>query len=335
MHQEFGPIPLLFSSDVRATAEVGPGGMSARYDIPMFGCPWVGDYTIAPDKDHVDVVYTCPWGELRYNADREGGASPPLPPRRGPVQGVIALAREIEDRAARFRASGDPLLPFADLYADITYAIADAIGDRSDAPGQLNDPAWVAKLAEAFVSRFLAAIDARDRRGHVPDWWRPVFQALAVRTMTELDAAALCIYAHIAGDLPHALVDVGALAGDAQITQERLADYAVLSDVLAARIDDAENELSDLYSGFYSILDRLSGRLGEVLVERELRQLRAVAWYNGSRLAVSDPDARRAAEENILAAVEDFVSDLLDPPSPLVAAILQGARNLYKASRRW
>jgi hypothetical protein len=337
MHEEFGPIPLLFSRDVKATAEIGPDGMSARYQIPMFGSPWVGAYTIAPEKDHVDVVYTCPWGELRYESDREDGAPPLAPPPGSVVGGVIAIVRELQDRAERFRASGDPMLPFTDLYADITAAIADAIDGQGDASGRppLHDPEWVAHLAHTFSGRFLAALDARARRGHVPDWWRPVFDALAVRHMTELDAAALCIYAHVAGDLPHALVDAGALAGDAAVVEKRLADYAVLSEVLAARIDDAANELSDLYSRFYALLQRLGGRTSDVLVARELRALRAVAWYDGSRLAAGDPVTRRAAEEDILASVEGFVSDLLDPPSRPVALLLQCARNLYQASRRW
>lgn len=68
--ERFGPIPFLFNVRKQHPAEILDAGMRAIYYIPLLGSDWVANYTVRSDRDHIDSVMTCPWGEAQEVIDR-------------------------------------------------------------------------------------------------------------------------------------------------------------------------------------------------------------------------------------------------------------------------
>jgi hypothetical protein len=64
-HERFGPLPFLFNNEKRHPAVIHAEGMSSTYYIPLLGAEWVANYTVAPDREHIDGHLTCPWAEAR------------------------------------------------------------------------------------------------------------------------------------------------------------------------------------------------------------------------------------------------------------------------------
>ena len=60
-HERFGPIPFLLRNEKRHPAAIHADGMSSTYYIPLLGADWVANYTVHPDRTHIDGVLTCDW----------------------------------------------------------------------------------------------------------------------------------------------------------------------------------------------------------------------------------------------------------------------------------
>jgi hypothetical protein len=68
--ERFGPVPFLFRSRKAHPAEVHDGGARATYYMPLLGTDWVGRYEVRADRNHIESVLTCPWGEATEVIDR-------------------------------------------------------------------------------------------------------------------------------------------------------------------------------------------------------------------------------------------------------------------------
>jgi hypothetical protein len=64
-HERFGPIPFLLRNEKRHPAVIHADGMSSTYYIPLLGADWVANYTVHPDRRHIDGLLTCDFAEAR------------------------------------------------------------------------------------------------------------------------------------------------------------------------------------------------------------------------------------------------------------------------------
>ena len=64
-HERFGPIPFLLRNHKEHGAVIHANGMSSTYYIPLLGADWTADYTVHPDRAHIDGLLRCPWAEAR------------------------------------------------------------------------------------------------------------------------------------------------------------------------------------------------------------------------------------------------------------------------------
>lgn len=333
MHEEYGPIPFLFQREIKGDAVITQDGRRAEYHIEMFGCPWVGVYDIAPGLDHVDVEYRSAWGKLTYSSDKRVQRPPSFAPPSMGAQIAIDTAKRLAERADALRRARDPMAVFTELYADVTVALSRALDDnRVHIPGARGElsfqrPAWVGALAEAFAARYLRALDAYEQGGYEPEAWRAVFATLRSRSLTEIDALALCISAHIAGDLPHALVDVMNRYPDLD-PSDVARDFELVGDLLVRHIHAAQDAIGDRFASALDVLGRLTPRRHEMLFAQRLRELRALAWYNATRLRKADARDRLAVEDAILDGIEDTVSVIIDPEIPVISSALYVVRRL-------
>jgi hypothetical protein len=79
-HERFGPIPFLFKVEKRHPAIIHQDGMSSTYYIPLLGADWTANYTVHDDRQRIDGLLTCPWGEaIEAIARRERTPEGPRP----------------------------------------------------------------------------------------------------------------------------------------------------------------------------------------------------------------------------------------------------------------
>lgn len=68
--ERFGPVPFLFRSTKAHPAEILDEGSRAIYYMPLLGTDWVGRYHVRTDRNHIESVLTCSWGEATEVIDR-------------------------------------------------------------------------------------------------------------------------------------------------------------------------------------------------------------------------------------------------------------------------
>ena len=286
-------------------------------------------------------------------------------------QRISALADRLDVQARTHRGHGKLrlLVVFTDVYARALRALAEGVrsgvrkppdlgaespsqsagwdlerAERAERPDSalgvpvdirtFADPAWIADLAEAFADRFFRAVDTRDR-GRAPEGgWEQVFAVLHARQLTEIDALALCIYAHIVFDLPNALAGLQHQEDAAKVGL-RIKDYDLVNDALADHIDEIQDDLAARYSPLLGWLDILVGRYDEVFADRRLRQLRAQAWYYAERLRLGDEDTTTEVTCFLRDSVERYAFAVLEPDPPVVGLLANLTRSLFAGVRRW
>ena len=62
-HERFGPVPFLLTNEKRHPAVIHANAMSSTYFIPLLGTDWVANYTVHPDRTHIDGHLTCAFAE--------------------------------------------------------------------------------------------------------------------------------------------------------------------------------------------------------------------------------------------------------------------------------
>lgn len=73
-HERFGPVPFLFRNHKQHPAEINGDGLGSTYYFPLLGSPWVGRYTVAEGRRHIDGHLTCDWGEALESMDKVADA---------------------------------------------------------------------------------------------------------------------------------------------------------------------------------------------------------------------------------------------------------------------
>ena len=108
---------------------------------------------------------------------------------------------------------------------------------------------------------FLAALDAAETGGNVPDAWEPIFDARAYTSVAPLQFAITGLNAHVNRDLAHGLC-AGWIAadGEPEPTGPRAQDYRRLNDLVAAALDEVKPWL---LTGAVSGLDRALGTIDD------------------------------------------------------------------------
>jgi hypothetical protein len=241
---------------------------------------------------------------------------------------LLKVGRALDERANAYWSKRDLRSVFTEIYARETSALAEALAK----PDIFQDPEWIVRLGEAFAQRYLDALDAYDGGRYVRAPWRLVFDILRDRKLTELDAAVLSIYAHIGGDLPYALADVGLVSPEGAWSID---DYHAMNEALRGSIEHFQQKLSDRYGMLYAWLDLGAGGYDERMVGTRIGELRTVAWYRGAQLRHGSAKARRRTEEDIEKDIEKFAGDLLDPEPWALAAVAGLIRRALADNRRY
>lgn len=312
MYDEYGPIDHLIPVRTKGRAVVNSDGTSATYSLTVFGGAWSGDYRFAPGNQQISAQYkptAAPWGTISYEASL--GSPTPRPPAPTKSQLELAvIAAKLATLGDELRAKHHLLAPFCEVYREETLAIAEALDD-------FRAPDWAVEMAIHFANRFFSAWKSHDEGRDERTVWKPVFEALETRTMTDLDALAICIYAHIVGDLPRAL----AATTDASEIADRIDDFQLVNTLLDRTLEEIQLTFVERFGSLYGLLENLVGKRDEVFVVGRVASLRRGAWADAFRLMSTQPATRLEAERELDDRVARFIGDVLDPrPRPLALA---------------
>lgn len=255
----------------------------------------------------------------------------------GAAKRVADLADDLAPYHRRYDDARDSRAVFAYAYYNLTQDLVDRLAGGEE----FNEPNWVADLAVAFGTRYMAAMDAIDgwERDHasdtapgdsldekVPQPWADVYRAICHARSTVLEDLVFAMGAHITYDLPHALLEVG-------MDADQLADYHRMNDVLASRTDAIQDAVTDRYNRLVARLDRVTGGADERFTNYWLRIGRSMAWYNAMRM--QSPRSRAVAERSIEKTTFYLIESVRSSGPGLLRFGFQVYRRLLPLTRRW
>jgi hypothetical protein len=236
-----------------------------------------------------------------------------------------ALSTRLETRARELDRQKDSRAVFTHAYSLMTAQIA---AELPTDPGF--DPSWTVGLAEAFASRYLAALDAYDRGAGVPAAWDVVFHAICDRRTSVVEDLVFAMTAHIVRDLPHALLDVGLRDSSGR---PRIHDFQAVNDVLGHEIEPIVSATSRRYGRYVKALDRLGKPYDRIVTDYGIRLSRGIAWYNAMRL--ENPDESVDAADSIERSPAVVVDQVLNPPAWSLRTGLRFLRWVLGFLRKW
>ena len=191
---------------------------------------------------------------------------------------LVDIERErhgYRDPARRpFQRRPDGVACFNFMYLCVTEAVRDALE-------RFEDPAFVERLAIVFAGFYLVAYDSARAGTWVSAAWQPLFSDCARRDVTPVQFALAGMNAHINNDLAWALLqtwdELGYTAG---ASSPRYRDFLRVNAVL----DSVAHEVrSTLESGLLRFLDRLLGRMDDLVAGVAISDARTEAWRRGVR----------------------------------------------------
>lgn len=229
-----------------------------------------------------------------------------------------SLASQLEVLAARYESERDSRCVFTGAYALMTHRIKAEV-ERGD----LDDPEWVAALAEEFGARYLAALTAFDRKDELPEAWRSVFETICLRRTSPLEDLVFAMAAHIVRDLPHALLSVKL----EEAGRSHIRDFHAVNAIMGHAVDEIQTEVGRRYAPYLRWLDQLGRAEDELLTNYGIRLSRGMAWYNATRLL--DPGSTAAATKSIEHSPGEFIDEVMKQP------LLRLLRLLVSVFRRW
>jgi hypothetical protein len=162
---------------------------------------------------------------------------------------IYAALPALEEVSARLRARRDPRAIFPDLYGIITRNVLAAVEGRSAT--SFLEPAWIARLAGRFATRYFDALGPSLAGGHVASGaWTVAFDEARRGDASPVQHALYGIHAHINFDLAQGIADNvrGAGAADDPAMQARyLHDHDAVNAILDASMDEILDRLVDRY----------------------------------------------------------------------------------------
>ena len=183
----------------------------------------------------------------------------------------------VEAIAKRLRSLGDALPP-DDGVADVNrvhLSVTEEIQRRITA-GSYRHPAAAMELELMLAVRYLAAVADDSAGRQPPSCWRPLFQLRHHPRVHPLQFALAGMNAHVAHDLPLAVVDTCTSLG---VEPDQIAgDYQRVGDVLAAAEDFAREELPG------SVLLNVADPLTHLAASWNLETARDTAWASAQVL---------------------------------------------------
>lgn len=168
---------------------------------------------------------------------------------------------------------------FPALYRKVTLQVA-----RGISQGQFEDGSRMERLDVLFANRYLEAFELFQKGKAVPEAWRLAFDTAAEWWPIVLQHLLLGINAHINLDLA---IAAAATSPGPELPGLRN-DFERINGILAALVDDVKAELTAVWP-LLGLVDYVSGRGDDVLINFSMTKARDCAWQAAERLAAASP----------------------------------------------
>jgi len=202
----------------------------------------------------------------------------------------IAVVAQMQTLVQQWEKTSDPRAIFLTCYLMMTRNMRSAIDRR-----EFTDADWVAQLLRRFADYYFVALAAYDQDpAAAPPVWQLAHDAARDPHTLALQKLLLGVNAHINYDLVLTLVEL--LQPEwAGLTAERCAarykDYCRVNDVIGHTIDAVQDQVIEPAMPLLDVLDKLMGRVDELLISRLITHWREAVWQNAARLLdTSAPD---------------------------------------------
>jgi hypothetical protein len=203
----------------------------------------------------------------------------------GTLDDVVGALRRIDGALPR----SDGLRYFNRLYIDVTSEVIALL-----ASDHCEIPTFLERLDLHFANSYFAAIRAADSGAEISPPWSPLYESHGDTRVSPIQFALAGINAHINYDLPVGLVDTCVeldLDLDELTPQRR--DFDRINDIMAAVEASSKRWL---YGGILRWLDRLLGRVDDIVAIWSLERAREAAWTNARALLRLHSDGTMADE---------------------------------------
>lgn len=168
---------------------------------------------------------------------------------------------------------------FPALYRKVTLQVA-----RGISQGQFEDGRRMERLDVLFANRYLEAFELFQQGKAVPESWRLAFDTAAEWWPIVLQHLLLGINAHINLDLA---IAAAATSPGPELPGLRN-DFERINGILVALVDDVKAKLTAVWP-LLGLVDYVSGRGDDVLINFSLTTARDCAWQAAERLAAANP----------------------------------------------
>jgi hypothetical protein len=223
------------------------------------------------------------------------------------AQDIDALIAELDAIINDCHARQDPLGLFAALYCRTTRNVREDI-----LLGRFEDNPRMNELDTVFGNRYLEAYRAFRKNEPVCGAWRVAFEA-GKRSGTQVyQHLLLGMNAHIHFDLGLSVAAVMNYNDPGPVRT----DYLHINRILFRMIDGVQDSLKP-YFPWLGPVDRMLGRMDEMVIHRLLRYARWDAWSVANQLATQDQAMRQAAIANVDAYSTRIATYILRSGGPL------------------
>jgi hypothetical protein len=191
------------------------------------------------------------------------------PPAASGVLRLNGISKRLAGYAERYDLMCDSRAIFTR-----TYSIMTDITARQLPAVRWEDVAWIVGLAEAFSSRYFAALDEYDSNMLGPGAWQYAFVTFDRTRLSALEVLVCGMACHIIHDLPLSLIDVGFQSTGAN---DRITDYHSMNAVLDSAIGTILEVISRAYNPALRLVEVFGVKNEELLTSYGVSLSRAAA----------------------------------------------------------
>lgn len=210
----------------------------------------------------------------------------PGPPSDVALESVDSVLARMTALLEEFERERDPRAVFLRSYRIITTRVRDRVAATT-----FSDAVWLAALDVEFARAYFDALEGYEAGKPIPRCWRLAFERAKEGRTTVLADLVLGMNAHIIHDLPIAVYRLGL---GSVVREVRQADYTLVDDLLAHKIEEVQSEICRHYSFGLWLLDRAGRDVDELFTDGGLRTARALGWQNALALIDAPNDTERS-----------------------------------------
>ena len=156
--------------------------------------------------------------------------------------------------------------------------------------GRFEDARWVSEMLTNFAGYYFAAVEAYDQQRRCSAVWQAAFDATRLPDTHVIQNLFLGVNAHINYDLMLTLVDLLQDSWADLSTEQRdgrYQDYRAVNDIIAATINDVQDQIIERYDPQMDLVDRFLGPLDERLIAQLISSWREEVWDHALELLCS------------------------------------------------